>query len=137
MNVVAAAIFIAGGGFFILASLGIFLIQRRINRTRTPVKLLVVDGHASTGEDGASYIHLEYKITEGPHSGLRRTSDAGTYPPLHAIGDLVDGYFDSATDNVHSRKEDRVTRWVIFGLAGLGGVMLALGVGVLTGQLSL
>ncbi|MEM9472550.1 MAG: DUF3592 domain-containing protein [Pseudomonadota bacterium] len=137
MNLVAAAIFVAGGGFFVLASLGIFLIQRRINRTRTPVKLLVVDSHARTGERGASYIHLEYKITHGPHAGLQQTSETGTYPPLHATGDLVDGYFDSATGNVHSRKEDRLTRWVIFGFAGLGGIMLALGIGVLSGQWSL
>lgn len=133
MNFVAAIVFVAGGGGFILAGLGIFLIQRRINKTRTPVKLLVVDSHASTGRNGASYIHLEYEVTEGPHTGLRRTSEAGTYPALHARGDIVDGYFDAASGAVQSQKEDRLTNWLILGLTGLGSVMVALGAGLLTG----
>ncbi len=112
---------------FVLFSLGIFLRQRSFNKSRTPVKLVVVDSHARAGKEG-SYIHLEYRITDGPHSGLQKTSEAGTFPPLHAVGDHVDGYFDTATGDILSKKEDRLTNWSILGFAGLGSVMLMLGI---------
>jgi hypothetical protein len=127
MNLVAAIVFTVGGGLFVLFSLGIFLRQRSFNQTRTPVKLVVVGSHARTGKDG-SYIHLEYKITGGPHSGLQKISESGTIPPLHAKGDLIDGYFDVATGDIQSSKEGKLASWIIFGFAGVGSVMLALGV---------
>ena len=125
MDYIAAVWLTGGGAFFLLVGLGIFLCQRHFNKTRTPVKLAVVDTHPSTGENGTTYIHCEYMITSGPHSGLKKTSGYGTYPPLHNEGEQVDGYFDTKTGEVQSSKEGRLTKCIIFGFAGLGLAMLA------------
>lgn len=127
MAYVATVLFITGGGFFVLASLGMFLIQHSFDKTRTPVKLVVVDSHARTGENGITYIHPEYEIVSGPRSGLKMVSDAGSFPPFHNKGDHVDGYFDSRTGEIQSRKEVRLNGWLILGIASLGCAMLALG----------
>ena len=125
MDYIAAVWLTGGGAFFLLVSLGILLCQSRFKQSRTPVRLVVVDTHPSTGEDGKTYIHCEYMITSGPHSGLKKTSGYGTYPPLHNKGEHVDGYLDTKTGEVQSSREGRLTRWIIFGFAGLGLAMLA------------
>ncbi len=125
MDYIAAVWLTGGGAFFLLVSVGILLCQRHFNKTRTPVRLVVVDTHPSTGENGTTYVHCEYMITSGPHSGLKKSSVYGTYPPLHNKGDHVDGYLDTRTGEIQSSREGWLTRWIIFGFAGLGLVMLA------------
>ncbi len=111
-----------------LVALGIYHIHRGFNKRALRVSLIVVDNHAKTDENDRTYIYAEYMILSGPHAGLRKLSKSGTFPPLHNKNDYLDGLYDTKTGEIQSVKSGKLTGWIIFGFAGMGALMLAIGI---------
>lgn len=130
MVLTSSTLLILGGLAFLVAAIVVLYQEWANMRRRTHVRLKVVDLHPKPGHRGATYLHPEYLVMSGPQAGLRKVSTAGSFPPFHSKNALVSGYLDPETNEVRSTLQNRIMAWLIGGLAGLGGVMLLIGLQV-------
>lgn len=130
MILTTSTLLILGGMAFLAAAIFVFCTEWTNMKRRTHVRLKVIDLHPDPGLRGATYLAPEYLVVSGPQAGLRKVSTASSFPPFHGKNALVSGYLDPETNEVHSDVQIRLTGWFIASLAGLGGVMLVIGVQV-------
>lgn len=128
MHFIASTLFLFGGVFFLLCGIVAGCLEWKTFRRKLRVQLKVIKLHPETGKRGTTFLRPEYEVVTGPHAGYTRLSTAASYPPLHSEDELVAGYMDETTGDLHSNREKKWTVLLVSGLLGLGGTMLVLGV---------
>lgn len=127
------------GFFFLLGLLFIgFAIAYRMGGEK--VRLEVINLHVETstlspaevaqavGEGQyVGAVKPEFEILDGPYAGQILKSSSAHAPPVHNIGETVQGYFFPKSKTVMSRKESRSN--VLFGAVFIGAGLCIAGFG--------
>jgi hypothetical protein len=108
---------------------GIWFIRNvdRKLRDEVPAKVEVIDEKVEDGDNGKVYRPV-YRVFDGPHAGLRHTSENAISPPIDRVGDIVEGIVSPKTGVVTSVS----MRWRshlfgrIFQAIGVGTILIGL-----------
>ena len=112
------------GVVFSLFGLYTYLSQIRIESSSIPVSLIVLHMKEGSSKNRDSFA-VKYEIVEGDYIGKTYLSKIYSRPPIHHVGDQVDGWYQKESGIIRSDK--MVARLKAFGgMFGINGLILAI-----------
>lgn len=112
-------------GLALLAySFPIFRSAQKLLRQATPVVVKVTDGRIEEDVEGNRISQAVFEIVGGPHDGLVRESQMGSWPPSHVVGEIGPGLFDTNSGRLERASSVRKLRLFSIVLALVGMALI-------------